>query len=89
MNEATKKINDMIKSFNSTFNISVDINDKEVNNLKIDELKNDGSEFVNLLFNIFGQIVSNSDPDYELIYDEKKGLAIAKKVIKVDYIIEE
>lgn len=89
MNEATRKINDMIKSFNDTFKISINVENDEVNSLKIDELKNDGSQFVNMLFDIFGQIVSSSDPEYDLIYDKEKGLAIAKKVVKVDYIIED
>lgn len=93
MNESTKKINEMIKSFNETFNISVNIKDEDgeqiVDGLKIDDIKNDGSQFVNQLFDIFGTIVSASDTEYELIYNEQKGLAIAKKVVKVDYIIED
>ena len=91
MNESTKKINNMIKSFNETFNISINTNDngEEGNCLKITDLKNDGSDFVNQLFDIFGTIISASDSNYELIYNKEKGLAIAKKVVKVDYIIEE
>ena len=89
MNESTKKINEMIKSFNDTFDISPNINGEEVNQLKIDSLKNDGSEFVGLLFDIFGQIIESSDSEYELIYLKEKGLAIGKKVIKTEYIFED
>ena len=89
MNESTKKINEMIKTFNETFDISPNINGEEVNQLVINNLKNNGSEFVGLLFDIFGQIIASSDSEYELIYLEGKGLAIGKKVVKTEYILED
>ena len=89
MNESTKKINEMIKTFNETFDISPNINGEEVNQLAINSLKNNGSEFVGLLFDIFGQIIASSDSEYELIYLEGKGLAIGKKVVKTEYILED
>lgn len=89
MNESTKKINEMIKTFNETFDISPNINGEEVNQLAINNLKNNGSEFVGLLFDIFGQIIASSDSEYELIYLEGKGLAIGKKVVKTEYILED
>lgn len=89
MNESTKKINEMIKAFNETFNISPNINGEEVNQLIIKDIKNDGSKFVGLLFDIFGQIIESSDDEYELIYLEDKGLAIGKRIIKTEYIFED
>lgn len=87
MNETLQKINKMLKLFNETFEVNTDIDDEIVKGLKITSLKGDGSEFVNELFEIFQTIVSSSSEEHELIYNEEKGLVIAKKVI--DYIIED
>lgn len=91
MDETIKKINDLLKKFNNTFEISPIIaegNDEQIaDGLKIDKLKNDGSEFVNELFDVFDLIVKSVSDEHEVIYNEEKGLVIAKKV--VNYVIED
>jgi hypothetical protein len=93
MNETLVKINDLLKKFNITFNVSANIKEEDgeqiVNGFKIDNLKNDGSEFVNELFNILNLIILSVSEGYELIYNEEKGLVIAKEVIVRDYDIIE
>lgn len=88
MEETIKRINELLKYFNSTFDISPTIENDEVTGLKINSLKNDGSEFTNNFFNLFGEIIKQ-DSNFELIYDETRGLSIVKKVVKqveqVDY----
>jgi hypothetical protein len=93
MNNTLKKIKNLLDSFNESFEVDVNIeedNDENVvRQLKITNLKGDRSEFVSELFTIFNSIISNVSDEHELIYNEEKGLVIAKKVVKVDYIIEE
>lgn len=92
MNEITKKINELLNSFNESFKLEaniVDDNGEQVAvGLKIKELKNDGSEFVSQMFDMFSQII-NASGEYELVYDEEKGIAIAKKVVTVEYIFDD
>ena len=52
--------------------------------LEITKLKNDGSEFIENLINMFSQIIESND-EYELIYDTNDGIKIAKKIITVEY----
>lgn len=91
MDELIKKINDLLNEFNKSFTIEANIvkdNGEDVAvGLKIKELKNDGSEFVSQMFDMFSQIISSNE-DYELVYEEEKGIAIAKKVIKVEYVYD-
>lgn len=96
MNEALKKINTLMKKFNDTFEIEANIvsdeNGEEVaSGLKIANLKNDGNEYINELFSMFGSIIESVSKDHELIYMPDKGLVIAKKVIRevMDYEVEE
>ena len=94
MNETLNKINDFLKKFNSTFVVStvdlVEDNDEQIaKGLKIVKLKNDGSEFVAELFNTFDAIARTVSDDYELVYNEQRGLVLAKKVVTVNYIFEE
>lgn len=93
LEELIKKINQLLIQFNDSFKLEANIIDnngeKIVNGLKIKELANDGSLFIDELFNMFNQIVSSIPNDYELVYDENKGLAIAKKIVKVEYIFNE
>ncbi|MFW6008349.1 MAG: hypothetical protein ACOCP8_03695 [archaeon] len=89
MNDALKKIKCLLKKFNNTFEISAIIQDDTVNGLKIDGLKSDGTEFIAELFEIFNTIVTGVSDDHEVIYNEEKGLVIAKKIVLVDYQILE
>lgn len=92
MNELTKRINDLLIEFNKSFkleaNIVEDNGEQVAVGLKIQELKNDGSEFVSQIFDMFSQII-NASGEYELVYDEEKGIAIAKKVVTVEYIFDD
>ena len=91
MNELITKINSLLNEFNKSFNIEANIvkdNGEDVAvGLKITELKGDGSEFVSQMFDMFSQIISSND-EYELVYDEIKGIAIAKKVTTIEYVYE-
>jgi methyl-accepting chemotaxis protein len=93
MDETLQRINEILKKFNSTFEISANQiaeNDEQVvSGFKIDGLKNDGSEFVDELYDMFSDIVKAISEEHELVYNKEKGLVIAKKVTRVDYIIEE
>lgn len=92
MTEIMKKINNLLIEFNKSFKLEaniVDDNGEQVAiGLKIKESKNDGSEFIDQMFDMFGQII-NSSGEYELVFDKEKGLGIAKKVVKVEYIYDE
>ena len=90
MNELLLKISQIVKKFNNTFEISAITEDNnETSDIKIIKLKNNGIEFNAEFFNFFNDIIKQVDENYELIYNEEKGLAIAKKVIKVEYDILE
>lgn len=93
MNETLQKVNELLKTFNNTFNISANQiqegNEQIVDGLKIDNIKNDGSEFIGELFEVFNEIVKAASDTHEVVYNEEKGLVIAKKVVQVNYIIEE
>ena len=91
--ETIKKINDVLKKFNSTFELEAHI-DKDgeelvASGLQIKNIKNDGHEFVGILYETFNAIIESISKEHELIYDEVKGLVVAKKVVKTDYIIED
>ena len=91
-NESLKKIQSLLKKFNDTFdieaNIITDENGEEVTNgLRIKKLNGDGAAFMDDIFSTFFQIVKSASDEHELVYDAKKGLAIAHK--KVVYEIED
>lgn len=92
-NETLKKINDLLKSFNTTFdikaNLSVENGEVVADGLIIESLKNNGVEFVGSLHDTFNTIVQSISSEHEVIYDETKGLVIAKKIVKTDFVIEE
>lgn len=93
MDETLKKINELLKKFNNTFVISANQVEEDGEivacGLRIDGIKNDGAEFINEMFETFNEIVKAVSDKHELVYNEEKGLVIAKQIIKVDYIIEE
>lgn len=94
MNETLQRINELLKKFNSTFELQPTeiVQDGEENmtsGLEIHNMKNNGSEFINEMFNMFDAIIKSVSDEHELVYNEEKGLVIAKKVVTVDYIIEE
>ena len=85
MDELINKLNELLGSFNNSFEVKAKINDEKiVEGLEITELKNDGSEFIENLINMFSQIIESND-EYELIYDTNDGIKIAKKIITVEY----
>ena len=91
-NPTLKKVQLLVKQFNSTFNIEANIEKNETgeevtSGLKIKELKNDGSEFLDEIFDTLANMVRIASKDHELVYDKKKGFAIAKKTIS--YVIED
>jgi hypothetical protein len=95
MNDTLQRVNSLLKSFNKSFNISADVQKEDdgtetVVGLKIDAVNDDGTEFMSDLFDLFAQIISASDSDYELVYNKDHGgLCIAKKKIAVDYEIQD
>ena len=94
MPPALQKINDLLKQFNETFTLESKIETDEsgeeiVTALKIGELQTDGETFIKEIMDLFSQIISSVDDSYSLIYDENRGLAIAKKKVITTYEIEE
>ena len=92
MNESIKKIQSLVKKFNDTFEIEANICEDEngetiTDGLRIKGLNNDGVAFMNEIFDMFSTIVHASSDEYELVYDEQRGLAMAKK--KITYEIED
>jgi len=84
-----QKVSNLFKIFNDTFEISANIEDDVVNGLVIDGLKNNGHDFIAELFETFNTIVTAVSDDHELIYNNEKGIVLAKKVVSVDYVVEE
>lgn len=82
-------IKELIDAFNSSFELQPEIENIDgediLTGLKIKDIKNDCSSFVEQLFDILSKVVENSS-EYELIYDENGKLDLAKKVIKIEYI---
>lgn len=91
--ETLKRINFLLKSFNNTFDIEANLveegNELIAYGLKISTLKNDGSDFINTFHETFNSIVQNLSDEHEVIYNEEKGLVIARKVVKTDFVIED
>lgn len=85
MEEMIKRINQLLSEFNNTFELEANIEEEDnqqvVTGLRINGLKNDGTAFVNEVFEMFGQIISSTG-EYELLYDDNKGLIIGKEVVK-------
>lgn len=92
-NEAVKRIAELLKTFNLTFDFEAKVIEEEEEEssveLRIKGLKNDGADFIRILHETFNDIVQVSSSEHEVIYHPAKGLAVAKKVVKTDYIIEE
>lgn len=92
MDEMISKINDLLIEFNKSFKLEANIveenNEMVATGLKIKKVTNDGSEFMTELFSMFSQIINSTD-EYELVFSEDKGLNIAKKIVKVEYIFNE
>jgi hypothetical protein len=91
MDDALKKVNSLIKKFNTTFEIEANITEVDgeqiTDGLRIKKLNDDGKEFMDELFETFAQIVHATSDDYELVYDINHGLALARK--KITYEIED
>ena len=85
-----KKIESLLTEFNNSFELEANITDNEnekvVSGLKIKELKNDGSGYINEMIEMFSQIIS-ANGENELVFDDKKGLVIAKKIVTVNYVL--
>ncbi|MNJ90443.1 hypothetical protein D3C87_80400 [compost metagenome] len=93
--ETLQVINNLLKSFNNTFEIDANLTqeDNEIiaNSLKIKSLKDDGSNFINEFHETFNTLVNSLSEKHEVIYNEQYGLVIAKtvKVTKTEFIIED
>lgn len=89
---AFKKVQILIKQFNETFDIEANIIKDEktgeeiTDGFKIKGLKNDGSAFLDEIFNTLVQMVRIASDDHELVYDAKRGFAIAKKITSYELI---
>jgi hypothetical protein len=91
--ETLKRINALLKTFNGTFDIEADLvkenGETVAAGLKIKNVKNDGKQFIGVLHETFNSIVQSLSSEHEVIYNEDKGLVIAKKVVVTDYVIED
>jgi hypothetical protein len=88
VSEQLQKINSILTSFNSTFKLEIhESNGDEVNGFTIKETIGDGRDFINEIVDLFEKVITNSTEDYELVYNEEKGLVLAKKVPSVNYEI--
>lgn len=91
MNEPLKKIQSLLKKFNTTFTIEANIitqdGEEVTNGLRIKSLNNDGVDFMDDIFDTFSKIVHSASDQHELVYDEQKGLALARK--RITYEIED
>lgn len=86
MNDSLKKINSIIMNFNNTFKLKIEEStDNEINSLSIEEIIGDGKEFINEMVDLFDKVIKNSTDEYELIFNEEKGLVLAKKIMSVNY----
>lgn len=86
MDDALLKINSLLKSFNNTFKLKIEESEgNEVNSLSIAETIGDGTDFINEMTDLFDKVISDLTNEYELIFNEEKGLILAKKVASIDY----
>lgn len=90
MDEMIKRISDLLIKFNSTFKLeaSIDENEEVVTGLNINSIENDGSEFIQQIFDFFGPIIESSG-EYQLVYDKNKGIIIAKTIKKTIVTLED
>ena len=90
-NSAFKKVKRLIDEFNNTFEIEpiIIINEegeKVTDDFKIKSLKNDGSVFLDEIFDTLLNMVHITSDEHELVYDINKGFALAKKKISYEII---
>ena len=88
---AFDKVKKLIQEFNNTFEIEPIIitneNGEEVtDDFKIKSLKNDWSIFLDEIFDTLLNMVHITSDEHELVYDVKKGFALAKKKISYEII---
>jgi hypothetical protein len=91
-----KELFDQLKDYDDYWEGKQKYVEQYYNYLTVDKLEkalkeqglDDGSEFVSQMFDMFSQII-NASGEYELVYDEEKGIAIAKKVVTVEYIFDD
>lgn len=92
-NETLKRINSLLKTFNNTFDIEANLvqekDEMVADGLKIKGVKSDGSQFVDNFHNTFNSIVQSISTEHEVIYHDEKGLVIARKLIKTEYVIDD
>lgn len=92
-NETLKRINDLLKVFNKTFETEANLvqegDEMVAYGVKIKNLKNDGIEFIDAFHQTFNSIVRSISDEHEVIYDDEKGLVIARKIIKTEYVIDD
>lgn len=82
MDEMVKKINDLLKTFNETFEVTPEM-DKEnpdtAIGFSITKIKNDGSDFVEEFSTLFSTLIDSTN-EYKLLYDVDNGFIIAKQI---------
>ena len=91
-NAAFKKVQKLIQEFNNTFEIKATIikdpntGEEITDKLQILKLKNDGSIFLDEIFDTLLNMVHITSDEHELVYDMEKGFALAKKKISYELI---
>ena len=88
---AFNKVKKLIQEFNNTFEIEpVIITNEEgeevTDDFKIKSLKNDGSVFLDEIFDTLLNMVHITSDEHELVYDVNKGFALAKKKISYEIL---
>lgn len=89
---AFKKVQSLIKQFNDTFEVEARIIKNEetgeevTDGLRIKSLKNDGTEFLDEIFDTLVNMIHIASDNHELVYDREKGFAIAKKTVSYEIV---
>lgn len=77
MSELEEKVSEVLNSFNETFDMEIEQDNDIVTNIKINELKNDGAEFIDKFCSLFGPLITQlSANQKEIVFEETTGLVI-------------
>lgn len=84
MDELETKIQAVLDSLNSTFDVAIEDSQdvdsqKIITKIVLKNLNNDGSDFVESFCSLFGPFIESvSNGEKELVFEENKGLTIKK-----------
>jgi len=81
MNELEKKLQEILVSMNDTFDIEINEKDDEDIVLKItlNNLKNDGSEFLEKFISVFSPLIEQiTNNEKQVVFEEGTGLVIRR-----------